>query len=65
MSDEKTFSMEELMQMPVSQVRKMLESKQAKFHGTAVVRTAEGKIKYDDPATRGTFMEAEEDLNDN
>jgi len=34
----------------------------AKFHGTAVVRTKEGLIKYDAQATPGDYHESPEDL---
>lgn len=34
----------------------------AKFHGTAVVRKADGTIRYDDEADRGSFNESEKDL---
>ena len=34
----------------------------ARFHGTAVVRKADGTIRYDEEAERGAFNENEQDL---
>lgn len=34
----------------------------AKLHGTAVVKRADGSIKYDDDAVPGEFFESEDEL---
>ena len=54
MSDRK-YTMEELMAMPASEVKKLMSK--ATFNGTAVVRRADGSIKYDDPAQAGAYNE--------
>ena len=59
MSEQKTYTLEDLQNMPVSEVNKLLNTPGATFYGTAVVRGPDGKPKYDDPAKAGEYMETE------
>ena len=57
MSEPKTYTLEDLQNMPVSEVNKLLNTPGATFHGTAVVKGPDGKPKYDDPAEVGNYGE--------
>jgi hypothetical protein len=60
----RTFTREELLEMSPEDLADLVEAagKKAKFHGTAVVRKADGSIRYDNKAVPGRFGEAPEDL---
>lgn len=55
-----TFSREQLLAMPADKLAALLEKAQrpdVKFTGQAVVRKADGSIKYDDPSKAGSYGE--------
>lgn len=56
MSDEKTYSKEDLEAMPPDQARNLL-MKAIEITGTFVVRDKGGNIKYDKPELAGTYGE--------
>lgn len=55
----KTFTKEQLEAMSADDLAALVgeAGANAKFTGTAVVRRADGSIKYDDDATPGEYME--------
>jgi len=62
----KTFTKEQLEAMPVEDLVALIGEASkpgAVFKGRGIVRTKEGKIKYDPEALPGNFGESEEDLN--
>ncbi len=60
----KTFTGEQLKGMSVEDLVTLVgqAGPGAKFHGTAVVRKADGSIRYDDDAVPGEFNEDPKDL---
>ncbi len=60
----KTFSREQLQSMSVDDLVTLIGEAglNAQFRGTAVVRKADGTIRYDDDAKPGDFHESPEDL---
>ena len=60
----KTYTKEDLMKMTADEVEGLIEraGKDIKFHGTAVVRRADGTIRYDDASQAGKYGEAPEEL---
>jgi len=55
----KTFTKEQLSQMSVDDLVRLIgeAGPDAKFTGTAVVRRADGSVKYDDESKKGEFGE--------
>jgi len=60
----KTFGREALEEMSLEDVVRLVgeAGPGAKFHGKAVVKRADGSIKYDSDATPGEFGETSEEL---
>ena len=56
MSDEKTYTLDDLRDMPEDQAASLL-MKAVKISGTIVVRDKDGNIKYDQPELAGTYGE--------
>lgn len=59
MSKTKTYTLEDLAAMPKDEAMATF-LKAVKIEGSAVVRRADGSIKYDDPALAGTYKEAKD-----
>jgi len=55
----KTYTKEELEALTPEQFNDVL-MKAVKIEGSAVVRRADGSIKYDDPTLKGTYGESNE-----
>ncbi len=53
----RTITLEELRAMPEAEQRVILNHPMAKMEGTAVVRKADGTIRYDDDAEPGDYHE--------
>lgn len=60
MAEEKTYTKEELDQMPPADAINVL-LKASKVEGSGVVRQADGTVKYDNPELAGTYGENEID----
>ena len=58
----RTFSHEELMAMPADDLQALLGRADVGMKGTAVVRKADGTIRYDNGAKPGDYGESAEDL---
>jgi len=54
---ERTITLEELVAMPEAEQQAILKHPMAKMKGTAVVRRADGTIKYDEGAEPGKYHE--------
>ena len=58
MSEEsKTYTGEEFLALPEAEQRAILKHPAVKMEGTAVVRKADGTIRYDDDAEPGKYHE--------
>lgn len=55
----KTYSAEEFFGLPEAEQRAILKHPAVKMQGTAVVRKADGSVKYDDDAKAGDYHEGE------
>ena len=53
----KTYTMDDLAAMPEAEQQAILNHPMAKMKGTAVVRRADGSIKYDSDAEPGKYHE--------
>ena len=61
MSEEsKTYSAEEFFELPEAEQQAILKHPAVKMEGTAVVRRADGSIKYDEDAKAGDYHEGDE-----
>jgi hypothetical protein len=58
----KTFSHEQILAMDPDDLAKLLNQPGVEFHGTAVVRKADGTIRYDDGAVPGDYHESDKDM---
>lgn len=60
----KTYTRDDIMKMSVVDVAKLLTDAgpNAVFHGTAVVRKANGEIRYDEDAVPGDFGESADEM---
>ena len=60
----KTFTREQMESMSVQDLVTLVGNAGAgaKFHGSAIVKRADGSIKYDDDAVPGTYHETEAEL---
>ena len=56
MNDSRTYTKEELEAMPPEAAHNLMMLA-TKIEGTAVVRQADGSIKYDDESLKGTYEE--------
>lgn len=56
----KTYTGEEFLALPEAEQRAILKHPAVKMEGTAVVRRADGSIKYDKDAEAGDYHEGEE-----
>ncbi len=54
---ERTITMDELAAMPEAEQRAILKHPAVKMKGTAVVRKADGTIRYDEDAEPGKYHE--------
>ncbi len=59
MGETKTYTLEDLEKMPKADAELIL-AKAVKIEGTAVVKRADGTIKYDEPEMRGSYGESEQ-----
>lgn len=60
----KTFTREQLEEMSIEDLIALVgeAGPDAKFHGTGVVRKADGTIRYDDSAVPGDYCETPEEM---
>lgn len=54
----KAYTLEEILNLPADEVEELL--KVGSMSGTAVVRRADGTVKYDDPSLKGTYGELDD-----
>lgn len=59
MTEQKTYTLEDLRAMPADEVAKLFATPGAQYIGTAVVRDKHGNAKYDDPAKAGQYGDKE------